>query len=346
MPSLDELIQILDAEARKAIEGAPSLEALEKAQRAYVGRQGKIRDLFKAVTALPVGDRGPAGKAVNALKSALDVAVDTRREALRSFPSHPAADSRQATALDLTFPGLPPRVGGRHPVYSTMEAIVQVFDKLGFSVVRGPEIENEFNNFEALNIPLEHPAHDQWDTFYIDRERLLRSHTSPVQVRTLQRVKPPVRIVAPGRVFRPDTPDASHAQMFHQVEGLMVGEAVSFADLKGVLTIFARDFFGAETQMRFRPSFFPFTEPSAEVDISCLLCGGKGCSACKGRGWMEILGAGMVHPRVFEAVGYDAERYTGFAFGMGVERIAMLRHGIRDIRLFTENHARFLEQFR
>jgi phenylalanyl-tRNA synthetase alpha chain len=342
MSDFDRLLRDLDAGARTAFAGAATPEALEKAERELLGRQGRLRDLFKAVTSLPADQRGPAGSAVNRLKGDLETLLAARKQALAAAP----AAAPKGPLFDVTLPGRPPRLGGRHPVYATLEAILRVFEKLGFDVARGPEIETEWHNFEALNIPLEHPAHDQWDTYYVDADRLLRSHTSPVQVRTMKQVRPPLRIVAPGRVFRPDTIDASHAQMFHQVEGLMVGERVSFADLKGVLTIFAREFFGARTEMRFRPSFFPFTEPSAEIDISCILCGAKGCPACKGRGWMEILGAGMVHPRVFEAVGYDPEQVSGFAFGMGVERITMLGYGIRDIRLLTENHARFLEQFK
>jgi phenylalanyl-tRNA synthetase alpha chain len=344
MAGLDDRIHALDAETRKASADAASLEALEKVERDVLGRQGKLRDLFKAVTALPADQRGPSGGAVNRLKTALEAVLAERRQALQSAGAAPA--TKGGPLFDVTFPGRTPRLGGRHPIYATLESIVRVFEKLGFETAREPEIETEWYNFEALNIPLEHPAHDQWDTYYIDPEHLLRSHTSPVQIRTMQKTKPPLRIVAPGRVFRPDTVDASHAQMFHQVEGLMVGDGVSFADLKGLLTIFAREFFGAKTEMRFRPSFFPFTEPSAEVDISCILCGGRGCPACKNRGWMEILGAGMVHPKVFEAVGYDPDTVSGFAFGMGVERIAMLRYGIKDIRLFTENHAHFLDQFK
>jgi len=343
MSDLQDRIRAFDSDARAAFAQATTAEALDRIERDLLGRAGRIRDLFKGVVALPADQRGPAGAALNRLKTELEAVLASRRQALAAAPAALATDTPR---FDVTLPGRPPRLGGRHPIYATLDAILRVFEKLGFDVARGPEIETEWFNFEALNIPLEHPAHDQWDTYYLDTQRLLRSHTSPVQIRTMQRLKPPLRIVAPGRVFRPDTIDASHAQMFHQVEGLMVGERVSFADLKGVLTIFAREYFGPETVMRFRPSFFPFTEPSAEVDISCFLCAGKGCPACKQRGWMEILGAGMVHPRVFEAVGYDPEAVSGFAFGMGVERIAMLRHGIRDIRLFTENHARFLEQFK
>ncbi len=343
MDELQDRIRNLEAETRKALAAAASPDALDKVEREVLGRQGALRGLFKSVTALPPDRRGQAGTAVNRLKKTLEEALAERR---KSVASPGAGTSPGIPGLDLTLPGRAPRLGGRHPIYATLDSILRVFEKLGFNVARGPEIETEWHNFEALNIPLEHPAHDQWDTYYLDAEHLLRSHTSPVQIRTMQRTKPPLRIVAPGRVFRPDTVDASHAQMFHQVEGLMVGEQVSFADLKGVLTIFVREYFGPETEMRLRPSFFPFTEPSAEVDISCFLCGGKGCPACKQRGWMEILGAGMVHPRVFESVGYDPAATSGFAFGMGVERIAMLRHGIRDIRLFTENHARFLDQFK
>ena len=223
--------------------------------------------------------------------------------------------------------------------------MVGIFARLGYDVANGPEIEHEKNNFEALNIPLDHPSRDAFDTFYLERPWLLRSHTSPVQIRTMLRQKPPIRVVVPGKVFRPDKADASHLPMFHQVEGLMVGERVTFAHLKGTLLLFAESMFGAGTKVRFRPSFFPFTEPSAEVDISCILCGAKGCPACKGSGWMEILGSGMVHPRVLQMCGIDPEKYTGFAFGMGIERIAMLRHGVTDIRYFLENHFRFLEQF-
>jgi len=223
--------------------------------------------------------------------------------------------------------------------------MVEVFARLGFDVAYGPEIEHERNNFEALNIPLDHPSRDAFDTLYLERPWLLRSHTSPVQIRTMMREKPPIRIVAPGKVFRPDKADASHLPMFHQVEGLMIGEDVTFAHLKGMLLLFAEAMFGAGTKVRFRPSFFPFTEPSAEVDISCILCGAKGCPACKGSGWMEILGSGMVHPKVLQNCNIDPEKYTGFAFGMGVERIAMLRHGVTDIRYFLENHFRFLDQF-
>ncbi|MEK7242084.1 MAG: phenylalanine--tRNA ligase subunit alpha, partial [Planctomycetota bacterium] len=252
--------------------------------------------------------------------------------------------------MDVSLPGhIPPR-GGTHPLVQTIQEIKEIFGRMGFQVGSGPEVELEYYNFEALNIPPDHPSRDDFDTFYVSDDVLLRSQTSTVQIRVMQKQKPPIRIIAPGKVFRPDTVDARHSFMFHQIEGLMVGgstagEGVNFGHLKGVLSLFAKTYFGPDTRMRLRPSFFPFTEPSAEVEISCSFCKGKGCSVCGGSGWLEILGAGMVHPNVFKAVGYDPEQYTGFAFGMGVERIAMLKYGIDDIRLFFENDVRFLSQF-
>ncbi|HVR86593.1 MAG TPA: phenylalanine--tRNA ligase subunit alpha, partial [Planctomycetota bacterium] len=247
--------------------------------------------------------------------------------------------------VDLSLPGRAPELGRRHPIYKTWDEICRVFMKLGFDVVYGPEIETEEHNFEALNIPLDHPARDGFDTFYIDPPYLVRSHTSPVQIRTMKERKPPIRVIAPGKVFRPDKPDAGHSPMFHQIEGLIVGPGITFAHLKGVLDLFAKSMWGGRTNIRFRPSYFPFTEPSAEVDVSCFICGAKGCPVCKGSGWVEILGSGMVHPKVLAGCGIDAERNTGFAFGMGVERITMLKYGVPDIRRFYENHFAFLRQF-
>jgi len=272
---------------------------------------------------------------LNELKQSLETALHTR---LSSFEN-------KIIPFEDTLPGTPRVLGRRHPIYQTWDEIARIFLKLGFEVEVGPEIDTEENNFTSLNIPLDHPAADAFDTFYIRAPYLLRSHTSPVQVRAMRKRTPPFRIIAPGKVFRPDDADASHLPSFHQVEGLMVGPDVSFAQLKGVLLLFAREMFGRDSKVRFRPSYFPFTEPSAEVDVSCFLCAAKGCPACKGSGWMEILGSGMVHPKVFEAVGYDPEATTGFAFGMGVERICMLRHGVKDIRWFVENNFRFLKQF-
>ncbi len=314
--------------------------ALEAVRNQYVGRKGKLRDLFARIGSLSAQEKGPAGAILNKVKDAVNAAVDRRLGEVGGD----TAVARDMT-FDITLPGRRPRVGSTHLVYRTMEEIVEILARLGFEPVYGPEVEKAHYNFEALNIPTDHPARDAFDTFYLGGAWLLRSHTSPVQVRTMEQRKPPLRVSVPGKVFRPDTPDASHFPMFHQVEGLMVDEGVSFADLKGVLSIFAKDYFGHDVEMRFRPSFFPFTEPSAEVDISCYLCGARGCPACKGSGWIEILGAGMVHPKVLRNVGYDTERYTGFAFGMGVERIAMLKYRVTDIRLLTENHDRFLSQF-
>ncbi len=339
MDDLTVEIAALRAEAGKAFTAATDAVASEAAENLYLGRKGRLRDLYGRLGKLPPEAKGPAGQALNALKAELEAQAAAAKA--RAGGKRPAAPD----GFDRTLPGDEPIVGRRHVVWRTIDEMKEVFVRMGFSIVYGPEIETEQNNFEALNIPLEHPSRDGFDTFYLDRVHLLRSHTSPVQIRAMQRMKPPLRTVAPGRVFRPDTPDASHSPMFHQMEGLMVGPDVSFADLKGVLSVFTRLMFGPETKTRFRPSFFPFTEPSAEVDVSCILCGAKGCGACKQSGWMEIMGAGMVHPQVFRTVGYDPEAVTGFAFGMGVERVAMLRHRIPDIKLLTENHWEFLRQF-
>jgi phenylalanyl-tRNA synthetase alpha chain len=333
--SLDELF----AKVREELAACPSPEALKQIREEYLGGKGVFRVLFSSLSKLSPEAKRDSGKQLNDLKQRVEQAIAEREASLASAPAV------SAPAVDLTLPGKRPRLGRRHPTYRTMEEICAIFNSFGFDTVYGPEIETEQNNFEALNIPREHPSRDPWDSFYVDREYLLRSHTSPVQIRAMRQRKPPLRIVCPGRVFRPDTTDASHLPMFHQVEGLMVGEDVTFAHLKRVLDIFARAYFGGSVRSRFRPSFFPFTEPSAEMDISCVLCAGQGCAACKGSGWVEILGAGMVHPKVFQNVGYNPEQVTGFAFGMGVERIAMMKFGITDIRLLLENRVSFLEQF-
>jgi phenylalanyl-tRNA synthetase alpha chain len=252
-----------------------------------------------------------------------------------------------SVGVDIGLPGIAQELGHRHPITQTVDEICAVFSRMGFSVVEGPEIESEENNFTGLNIPLEHPSRDVFDTFYLktDGRLLLRSHTSPVQIRVMKAHKPPLAVVVPGRVYRPDAVDASHSYMFHQIEGFMMDREIKFSDLKGVLEVFAKAVFGTEIKMRFRPHFFPFTEPSAEVDISCIICRGRGCSVCGRKGWLEILGSGMIHPNVFKHVGYDPKKYSGFAFGLGIERIAMLKYGINDIRLFFENDLRFLRQF-
>ena len=331
--SLDAKIEALKAEFEKDAATLP----VEQLRSRYVGPSGKVRALFGELKGLAPDGKKAAGEKLNALKGELEARV----EAVGASTS--AAGPKQA--VDLTLPGRAPELGRRHPVYRTWDEIVRVFSRLGFDVVYGPEVEVEANNFEALNIPVDHPARDSFDTFYVEPPYLLRSHTSPVQIRTMKSRKPPIRVLCPGKVFRPDKPDAGHSPMFHQVEGLLVGPGVTFAHLKGVLDLFVKSMWGPATTVRFRPSFFPFTEPSAEVDVTCFICGAKGCPACKQSGWVEILGSGMVHPKVLANCGIDPEENTGFAFGMGVERIAMLRWGIPDIRRFTENHFAFLRQF-
>ena len=332
-------LDALEAEATAAVEAADE-GALEDLRVRYLGRRGSLTAILRGLGDLPPEARPVVGQRANAVKAAIEGALEARRLALRAA----ARVGLAADRLDSTLPGRPPMLGGLHPLTATLEDILEIFASLGFAVAEGPEVELEYYNFEALNIPKDHPARDMQDTFYITDEVLLRTHTSPVQVRVMEAQPPPVRVVVPGKVYRRDA-DVTHSPMFHQVEGLLVDEGVTFADLKGTLTAFVRLFFGDATRLRFRPSFFPFTEPSAEVDISCVICRGAGCRVCSQGGWLEILGAGMVDPEVFRFVGYDSERFTGFAFGMGVERIAMLRYGIDDIRLFFENDLRFLEQF-
>jgi phenylalanyl-tRNA synthetase alpha chain len=330
--SLDDRIK----EVREAFEKEPPTTPLEQLKNRYIGRDGKVRELFGELKTVPADQKGTLGQKLNALKAELE-------EKITNLTARSVAASD--ISVDLTLPGRAPELGRRHPIYRVWDEIARVFMKLGFDIVYGPEIETEENNFEALNIPLDHPARDGFDTFYIEGKYLVRSHTSPVQIRTMKSRKPPIRVIAPGKVFRPDKPDAGHSPMFHQVEGLIVAPGITFAHLKGVLDLFAKSMWGERTAIRFRPSFFPFTEPSAEVDVSCFICGAKGCSVCKGSGWVEILGSGMVHPKVLENCGIDPEANTGFAFGMGVERIAMLKYGIPDIRLFYENRFAFLGQF-
>ena len=344
MTLIEELDQLMN-EALSAIGQASSPEILEQVRVRFLGRKSRLAEIMKALPQLSGQERAEVGKRANECKRALDAQLAAKAE---TFTQRAARDT-----LDVTLPGSAGAHGRRHPITQTIDAILSVFVPMGFEIIEGPEMELEYYNFDALNIPREHPSREAFDTFFIDRpspepkkgQLLLRSHTSPVQVRVMERRKPPLRIVVPGKVFRPDPLDPSHSFMFHQVEGLMVDERTSFADLKGVLEHFLKAVFGAKTKTRFRPHFFPFTEPSAEVDIACAACEGAGCSTCGRKGWLEIMGCGMVHPNVFKAVGYDPTKVQGFAFGMGVERIAMLKHGIKDIRLFFENDLRFLEQF-
>jgi phenylalanyl-tRNA synthetase alpha chain len=321
-----------------AFAAAADATALEEARIAFLGdRRGELLALQKALGTLPPADRREAGRAFNETKTTLTAAHDERRATL-------SRGTARKADIDLTMPARRQWRGAKHPVTLVIDEIVDIFRELGFTVALGPESETEWYNFTALNFPPDHPAMDMHDTLYLGEGALLRTHTSPVQVRTLQRYAPPIRILAPGKVFRRDPFDASHAPAFEQIEGLAIDEGISFVDLKATLTHFARRFFGAETRTRFRPSFFPFTEPSAEMDVECQLCHGRGCSACKGTGWMEIMGSGMVHPAVLESAGVDSERYTGWAFGMGPARIAMLRYGLPDIRLLYDSDVRFLEQ--
>jgi phenylalanyl-tRNA synthetase alpha chain len=331
----------IQRQATEDLKKAQSVEEAGKIRLKYLGRKGLLSELIGKIPTLPQDQRASFGQLANKVKNELQqrfTEADQRLSAIKK-------ESAEEEFFDISLPGIRPTYGHTHPIVQTIDEIKEIFGKLGFAVTYGPEVETEYYNFEALNIPPDHPSRDDFDSFYLEGDVLLRSQTSTVQIHVMQNQSPPVRILAPGKVFRPDTVDARHSFMFHQIEGLMVDKGVSFGDLKSVLTLFARIFFNKDTKMRFRPSFFPFTEPSAEVDISCSICGGQGCSVCKGSGWVEILGAGMVDPNVFKAVGYDPEKYTGFAFGMGVERIAMLKYGIDDIRLFFENDLRFLSQF-
>jgi phenylalanyl-tRNA synthetase alpha chain len=337
--TLEERLAGLEAEARQAIASASDRDGLEAIRVRVLGRKdGELTNVMKMLGTLPPADRPAAGARANRAKEMITALLEARRASLES-----AADATRAP--DLTLPGRRQWRGARHPVTLVIEDICAVFARLGFTRVRGPEAETDWYNFTALNTPLDHPAADMHDTFYLAPGVLLRSHTSPMQIRTMQAFQPPIRVVVPGMSYRRDPFDASHAPAFEQLEGLAVDEGITFVDFKATLAEFARGLFGNRARVRFRPSYFPFTEPSAEVDVSCQICDGRGCSACKGTGWVEIMGSGMVDPAVFEHVGYDAERYTGFAFGMGPARIAMMRYGIPDIRLLYESDMRFLEQF-
>jgi phenylalanyl-tRNA synthetase alpha chain len=327
--------------ALAAIAAAPDLAALDQVRVRYLGKSGDLTLLLKQLGGLPKEERPAAGQLINVAKDAVAQAIEARKSVLEQAA---LAARLAAGRVDVTLPGRGGRAGGLHPVTRTLRRIERLFADAGFAVAEGPEVETAYHNFEALNIPEHHPARAMHDTFYFDADLLLRTHTSPVQIRVMTEEAPPLKIIAPGRVYRCDS-DLTHTPMFHQVEGLLVDEQVSFADLKGVLYDFLTNFFERDLKLRFRPSYFPFTEPSAEVDIACVMCGGAGCRVCKQTGWLEVLGCGMVYPEVFRHVGIDPDRYLGYAFGMGVERLAMLRYGIDDIRLYFENDLRFLRQF-
>ncbi len=338
---MQKQVEKLLKEAGQALDKARSLKELDDVRIRFLGKKGEVTSLLKGLGSLSAEERPAAGQAVNRVRAEIETLLLARKNVLGE---EERARSVQAEALDITLPGVESEKGHRHPVTRIMGEILEIFRGMGFSVRQGPEVEKDYYNFEALNFPKDHPARDMQDTFFIEEDVVLRTHTSPVQVRTMEAQQPPLRIVSPGRVYRHDY-DVTHSPMFHQVEGFMVDEGVTFSDLKGVLVQFIHQFFGKEVPVRFRPSFFPFTEPSAEVDMGCVMCRGKGCRVCGNSGWLEILGSGMIHPEVFRYVGYDYEKYSGFAFGMGVERIAMLHYGIDDIRLLFENDVRFLRQF-
>ena len=334
-------LEAIKTEGLQALKGIETLDALESLRIAYFGRRGKLTDVMKGMGKLSKEERPEIGKLANEVRTALTKAFEDVTERLHRQQQE---QQLQSEAIDITLPGRKPAYGKAHPVMQILERIEAIFGQMGFEVVTGPDVETEYYNFDALNTPADHPARDLHDTFYLTDGHLLRTHTSPVQIRAMENQKPPVRIIVPGKCYRVDY-DVSHTPMFHQVEGLLVDRHATFSELKGILTSFARQMFGDQTQMRFRPHFFPFTEPSAEVDISCTVCRGEGCRSCGNTGWTEILGAGAVDPAVFEAVNYDPDEVTGFAFGMGVERIANLLFRIPDIRTFYENDLRFLRQF-
>jgi phenylalanyl-tRNA synthetase alpha chain len=332
-----ERLDSLRAEARVAFEGAEDARALDEARVRYLGKKSEIGKLSRGLGSLPAEERKALGRAVNEAKAELQACLGAAEERLR-------AAAEPSAALDLTLPGRLPWVGRKHILSRTLERLEGIFRTLGFEVALGPHIEDDFHNFGALNIPPDHPARDMHDTFYIEGGSLLRTHTSPVQIRVMETRRPPIRIIAPGRVYRNESPDASHGSEFWQLEGLYVDRGVRFGELKGVLTKFLRELYGESVGVRFRAGFFPFTEPSAEVDVECQVCRGGGCAVCKGTGWVELLGSGMVDPRVFEAVGYDPDVFTGYAFGLGIDRIAMMMTGTDDIRVLLENDLRFLKR--
>lgn len=335
--SLESIIK----QAEQEIGAIEKLPELDQVKARFVGKKGLITAQMQQMAKLPPEEKPKFGAKVNQAKQAVFKIIEAKQKALKDAQ---IAAKLASETIDVTLAGRNVSRGGIHPVNRTLERIESYFSQMGFEVSEGPEIEDDFHNFTALNIPDHHPARAMHDTFYIDSERLLRTHTSPVQIRVMEEQKPPLRVIAPGRVYRCDS-DLTHTPMFHQVEGLLVDESTTFIDLKGILDEFLKQFFEKDVKTRFRPSYFPFTEPSAEVDVECVSCGGEGCRVCSKTGWLEVLGCGMVHPNVLKAVGIDSEKYTGFAFGMGVERLAMLRYGVNDLRLFFENDINFLKQF-
>lgn len=335
---LDEIARLRQS-FTQALEAADSPEALEQVRIQFLARKGAIAELFEALKSVANAEKPTLGKALNELRTWCQSAFDAKAKAFAE------ATVAHAGGVDLTLPGRPKPVGTTHPITQTINDIVRIFTRMGFETAMGPEVESDHYNFEALNFPPDHPARDMQDTFFLNESLLLRTHTSPVQIRVMESRTPPVRIIIPGRVFRNEAVSARSHVMFHQIEGLFVDQGVTFGELKGTLVAFVQQLFGSSVRYKFRPTFFPFTEPSADMYISCFICGGSGCRVCKHNGWLEILGSGMVHPNVFRSVGYDPEEVTGYAFGLGIDRLAMLKYGIDDIRLFYENDVRFLRQF-
>lgn len=339
--SLEKEIYSLEESAFKTINALEKEQDILMSKAAFLGRKGKLTSILKSIKDLSPDEKVKIGQIANSIKNKLEDLFEKRLSEIKEAEIFERLKSEK---IDITVPGRRMPVGNKHPLSIVLDEIVEIFEFFGFETAEGPEVELDYYNFEALNMPKNHPARDMQDTFYFSDEILLRTHTSPVQIRTMEKRKPPLRIIAPGKVYRCDA-DITHSPMFHQIEGLVVDKDISFADLKAILTHFVHRFFGRDISLRFRPSFFPFTEPSAEVDIKCVLCMGDGCRVCKNSGWLEILGSGMVDPEVFKHVGYDPELYSGYAFGMGIERIAMLKYRINDIRLFFENDIRFLKEF-
>ncbi len=338
---MEDRIKQIENEALQAITSAGTVQSLDEARVRYLGKKSEFMQLLKSLGTLSPEERPKIGALINTTKQKLEKALRDKKIILLQTDQQKKIEAEK---IDVTLPGKGIKRGRVHPVTQIMEEAKDIFLRLGYEIAEGPDIESDYYNFDGLNIPPHHPSRDMWSTLFITDEVLLRTHTSPVQIRVMEKRKPPLAIIAPGRVYRRDS-DATHSPVFHQLEGFLVDEHVTFGDLKGTLTEFLRQIFGRKRNVRFRPSFFPFTEPSAEVDVECVMCNGKGCKLCKGTGWLEILGAGMIDPNVFKAVGYNPEKFTGFAFGMGIERIAMLKFGIDNIRLFFENDIRFLEQF-
>ena len=337
-----EQLEQIRAEAEAAMENAASLQELDAVRVKYLGKKGELTAVLKTMGKLSPEERPKVGQMANEVREVITAGIDRRNELLKAAQQELKL---KAETIDVTLPGTKVEIGHRHPLSIVLDEVKEIFLGMGFEVVGGPEVEWDYYNFEALNIPKDHPARDAQDTFYITENMLLRTQTSGVQIRTMENKKPPIRMIAPGRVFRSDAVDATHSPLFHQIEGMAIDEGITMGDLKGTLETFAKKLYGEQTKIRLRPHHFPFTEPSCEIDVSCFKCGGCGCSMCKGEGWIEILGGGMVHPKVLRTGGIDPEKYSGFAFGVGLERIAMFRFGLDDMRLLYENDVRFLDQF-